>query len=118
MATVNPFAAATQTATNSTREPSKYWVNVGSLDSQGEFVSFFGTAFDGIKPFKSSNEEHNLIRNSALSVFQSQFEELKPGETKVIELEGLALQLRHVGEASTEVSTDIMANFNALFSKK
>lgn len=115
MTTVNPFAAATQTATGTNREPSKYWVNVGALDSQGEFVSFFGTAFDGIKPFKSSNEEHNLIRNSGLSVFQTQFESLKPGETKVIKLNGLALQLRHVGEASTQTDESIVSNFMALF---
>lgn len=115
MTTVNPFAAAATQANSSTREPSKYWVNVGALDSQGEFVSFFGTAFDGVKPFKSSNEEHNVIRNSGLSVFQTQFESLKPGETKVINLNGLSIQLRHVGEASTETDKSIVDNFMALF---
>lgn len=115
MTNVNPFNMNVAQANTTSREPSKFWLNIGQIASDGSFVSFFGLPYDSIKPFRSSNEEYNAIRNAGLAVFNEQFEALKAGETKIVELNGLALQLRHVGEASTAVDESAVNNLRALF---
>lgn len=115
MSNANPFQMNVAQANTTSREPSKFWINVGQTMPDGTFVSFFGLPFDSVKPFRSSNEEINSVRNAGLAVFHEQFDSLKAGETKVVELNGLALQLRHVGEPSTVVDSTAADNLRALF---
>lgn len=99
--------------TETVREPSKYWLNVGytvdGADEKFGFVSLpLGIALDAVEPFqvRGQNEEFKMFRfaqNDLLAEIRDAAASLQPGEAITLNLQ---VQLRRVTEDATAVAPD------------
>ena len=88
--------------TQETREPSKYWINVGYSVTNPEtgeetFVSLpFGLPLDNMRKASGSSQLSEAKNFLLESILQHMKEEMKPGQSEIIE--NLQIQLRVASE--------------------